>query len=60
MPKEMVMPVMAESIVEAEILKWLVSEGDEVKEGQMVAEVIRLDNRTRPSWVAVQLAVKKP
>ena len=26
----------------------------------MVAEVIRLDNRTRPSWVAVQLAVKKP
>ncbi len=27
---------------------------------QMVAEVIRLDNRTRPSWVAVQLAVKKP
>jgi 2-oxoisovalerate dehydrogenase E2 component (dihydrolipoyl transacylase) len=40
MPKEMVMPVMAESIVEAEILKWLVSEGDEVKEGQMVAEVM--------------------
>lgn len=26
----------------------------------MVAEVIRLDNRTRPSWVAVQLAVRKP
>ena len=26
----------------------------------MVAEVIRLDNRTRPSWVAVQLTVKKP
>ena len=25
-----------------------------------VAEVIRLDNRTCPSWVAVQLAVKKP
>jgi 2-oxoisovalerate dehydrogenase E2 component (dihydrolipoyl transacylase) len=40
MPKEMVMPVMAESIVEAEILKWLVAEGDEVKEGQMVAEVM--------------------
>ena len=36
----MVMPVMAESIVEAEILKWLVAEGDEVKEGQMVAEVM--------------------
>ncbi len=40
MPKEMVMPVMAESIVEAEILKWLVAEGDEIKEGQMVAEVM--------------------
>jgi 2-oxoisovalerate dehydrogenase E2 component (dihydrolipoyl transacylase) len=40
MPKEMVMPVMAESIVEAEILKWLVAEGDEVKEGQMVAEIM--------------------
>ena len=26
----------------------------------LVAEVIRLDNRTRPSWVAVQIAAKKP
>jgi 2-oxoisovalerate dehydrogenase E2 component (dihydrolipoyl transacylase) len=40
MAKELVMPVMAESIVEAEILKWLVKEGDEIKEGQMVAEVM--------------------
>ena len=40
MPKEITMPVMAESIVEAEILKWLVKEGDEIKEGQMVAEVM--------------------
>jgi 2-oxoisovalerate dehydrogenase E2 component (dihydrolipoyl transacylase) len=40
MPKEMLMPTMAESIVEVEILKWLVAEGDDVKEGQMVAEVM--------------------
>ncbi len=40
MAKEMLMPVMAESIVEAEILKWLVKEGDSVTEGQMVAEVM--------------------
>jgi cell division protein FtsQ len=26
----------------------------------LVAEVIRLDNRTRPAWVAVQVAAKKP
>lgn len=26
----------------------------------MVAEVIRLDNRARPSWVAVQISTKKP
>jgi cell division protein FtsQ len=26
----------------------------------MEAEVIRLDNRTRPSWVAVQIAAKRP
>lgn len=26
----------------------------------LVAEVIRLDNRARPSWVAVQIAAKKP
>ncbi|PZR12654.1 MAG: cell division protein FtsQ [Archangium gephyra] len=26
----------------------------------MVAEVIRLDNRARPSWVAVQISAKKP
>jgi 2-oxoisovalerate dehydrogenase E2 component (dihydrolipoyl transacylase) len=40
MAKELVMPVMAESIVEAEILKWLVKEGDDIQEGQMVAEVM--------------------
>jgi 2-oxoisovalerate dehydrogenase E2 component (dihydrolipoyl transacylase) len=40
MPKQMLMPAMAESIVEVEILKWLVKEGDDVKEGQMVAEVM--------------------
>lgn len=40
MPKELTMPVMAESIVEAEILKWLVKEGDTVTEGQMIAEVM--------------------
>lgn len=40
MPKEMLMPVMAESIVEVEILKWLVKEGDAVTEGQNVAEVM--------------------
>ncbi len=26
----------------------------------MVAEVIRLDNRARPSWIAVQLSARKP
>ena len=40
MSKELTMPVMAESIVEAEILKWLVKEGDTVTEGQMIAEVM--------------------
>jgi 2-oxoisovalerate dehydrogenase E2 component (dihydrolipoyl transacylase) len=40
MSKEMLMPVMAESIVEAEILKWLVKEGDTVAEGQMLVEVM--------------------
>ncbi len=40
MSKEITMPVMAESIVEAEILKWLVKEGDEITEGQMIAEVM--------------------
>jgi 2-oxoisovalerate dehydrogenase E2 component (dihydrolipoyl transacylase) len=40
MSKEMLMPVMAESIVEAEILKWMVKEGDSITEGQMVAEVM--------------------
>ena len=40
MSKEMLMPVMAESIVEAEILKWMVKEGDIVTEGQMLVEVM--------------------
>ncbi len=37
---EMLMPVMAESIAEAEILKWMVKEGDTVTEGQMIAEIM--------------------
>lgn len=32
----------------------------ELQARALVAEVIRLDNRTRPSWVAVQIAAKKP
>ncbi|MFN3265550.1 MAG: dihydrolipoamide acetyltransferase family protein [Deinococcales bacterium] len=40
MSKEMLLPMMAESIVEAEILKWLVKEGDTVTEGQMLLEVM--------------------
>lgn len=33
---------------------------EELKTRSMVAEVIRLDNRARPSWVAVQVAAKRP
>lgn len=32
----------------------------ELNARSLVAEVIRLDNRARPSWVAVQIAAKKP
>jgi cell division protein FtsQ len=32
----------------------------ELRARSMEAEVIRLDNRARPSWVAVQLTAKKP
>lgn len=32
----------------------------ELQARSMVAEVIRLDNRARPSWVAVQVSAKKP
>lgn len=32
----------------------------ELRARSMEAEVIRLDNRARPSWVAVQLAAKRP
>lgn len=41
-------------------LERLVRVRKELNQRSMVAEVIRLDNRTRPSWVAVQLAAKKP
>ncbi len=34
MPKEVLLPELAESIVEGEILKWLVEEGDHVKKDQ--------------------------
>ena len=34
MPKEILMPELAESVVEGEILKWLVEEGDYLKKDQ--------------------------
>ncbi|MBB6097073.1 pyruvate dehydrogenase E2 component (dihydrolipoamide acetyltransferase) [Deinobacterium chartae] len=40
MAKELLMPEMAESVVEGEILKWLVEEGDEIKLEQPVVEVM--------------------
>jgi len=40
MPKEFHLPEIAESVVEGEISKWLVKEGDEVEKEQTLVEVI--------------------
>jgi pyruvate dehydrogenase E2 component (dihydrolipoamide acetyltransferase) len=40
MPVEYEMPELAESVIEGEIVKWLVKEGDHVKEDQPLVEVI--------------------
>ncbi len=40
MPREFLMPEIAESVVEGEVSKWLVKEGDEVKKEQPLVEVI--------------------
>ncbi len=40
MPKEVLLPELAESVVEGEILKWLVSEGDAVAKDQPLVEVM--------------------
>lgn len=40
MPKEVVLPELAESVVEGEILKWLVNEGDSVALEQPIVEVM--------------------
>ncbi len=40
MPKEVLLPELAESVVEGEILKWLVNEGDVVAKDQPLAEVM--------------------
>lgn len=40
MPKEVLLPELAESVVEGEILKWLVSEGDVVAKDQPLVEVM--------------------
>ena len=40
MPKEVVLPELAESVVEGEILKWLVNEGDEIALEQPLVEVM--------------------
>ncbi len=40
MPKEVLLPELAESIVEGEILKWLVEVGDHVKKDQPLVEVM--------------------
>lgn len=40
MPKEFLLPELAESVVEGEIVKWLVDEGDKVAEDQPIVEVM--------------------
>lgn len=40
MPKEVVLPELAESVVEGEILKWLVNEGDLLRKDQPFVEVM--------------------
>ncbi|AFZ66734.1 dihydrolipoamide acetyltransferase family protein [Deinococcus peraridilitoris] len=40
MPREVVLPELAESVVEGEILKWLVNEGDSVALEQPIVEVM--------------------
>ena len=40
MPKELVLPELAESVVEGEIVKWLVAEGERVTEAQPLVEVM--------------------
>lgn len=40
MPKEVVLPELAESVVEGEILRWLVSEGDFLQKDQPFVEVM--------------------
>ncbi|GIW30740.1 MAG: dihydrolipoamide acetyltransferase component of pyruvate dehydrogenase complex [Meiothermus sp.] len=40
MPKEVVLPELAESVVEGEILRWLVNEGDALKKDQPFVEVM--------------------
>ena len=40
MAKEFLLPELAESVIEGEILKWLVKEGDEVKADQPIVEVM--------------------
>jgi pyruvate dehydrogenase E2 component (dihydrolipoamide acetyltransferase) len=40
MPREFVLPELAESVVEGEIVKWLVAEGDRISEDQPIVEVM--------------------
>ena len=40
MPKELLLPELAESVVEGEIVKWLIAEGENVEEDQPVVEVM--------------------
>lgn len=40
MPRELVLPELAESVVEGEIVKWLVAEGENVAQDQPVVEVM--------------------
>src|SRR5579863_781904 len=40
MPVELEMPELAESVIEGEIVKWLVNEGDKVAMDQLIVEVM--------------------
>src|SRR5690606_20724377 len=40
MPRELLLPELAESVVEGEIIKWLAAEGETIAEDQPVVEVM--------------------
>ena len=66
MAREFRLPDIGEGLTEAEIVRWLIAEGDSVEADQPIVEVetdkavVEIPHRTRGSWCGTEALRERP